>query len=298
MIRITLIVALFLVLFSSAKAQGSSASSSQLKIPLTARSAALGESTVADPEQFSSWFINPASLSCTAPLAIELTHSLWMRDIQTEYLAARIPVAKGTLGMAISTNSVPGIEIRDVPGPSLGTFSARFASFQIGYSQNITDDLVLGASGKYLYEKLYVDEATGFGFDAGIIYATPVQGLKAGLAVTNVGGLQQFQSDRSDLPAFSRVGTSYSFRVDDFDFTFLGAWANNLRDPENHLQGSLETTYSQKLSVRLGYQTGYESRALSAGLGIRFEFIQLDYAYVPFALGLGDSHLFSLGYQF
>ena len=298
MIRITLIAALFPFLFSSAQAQGSSVSSSQLKIPLTARSAALGESTVSDPGQFSSWFINPASLFSAAPLAVALTHSQWMQGIQTEFLATRIPVANGTLGLGISTNSVPGIEIRDVPGPSLGTFSARFASFQIGYAQNVTNDLVLGAAAKYLYEKLYVDEATGFGFDAGIIYSTPVQGLKAGLAVTNVGGLHQFQHDGSDLPTFSRVGASYAFRMNEFDFSLSSAWAKNLRDPESHLQGSLEATYSQKVSLRLGYQTGYESRALSAGIGIQLDFIQLDYAYVPFALGLGDSHLFSLAFQF
>lgn len=298
MIRKALFAALLLFVFSSARAQGSSVSSSQLKLPLTARSAALGESTVSDPGHLSSWLVNPANLFSAAPLTVALTHSQWMRDIQTEFLATRIPIASGTLGVGVSTNSVPGIEIRNVPGPSLGTFSARFASFQIGYAQNVTNDVVLGASAKYLYEKLYVDETTGFGFDAGIIYCTPVQGLKAGLAITNIGGLQQFRNDRSDLPTFSRIGASYAFQQDEFDFCFSGAWANNVQDRESHLQGSLEATYSQKVSLRFGYQTGYESRALSAGIGIRFEFVQFDYAYVPFALGLGDSHLFSLGFQF
>ena len=298
MIRSLLLMSLLLFALSLAGAQGSSTSSSQLKIPLTSRSAALGESTVSNPGQFSSWSVNPANLFSDSPLAVALTHSQWMQEIQTEFLAARIPVASGSLGIGVSTISVPGIEIRDVPGPSLGTFSARFASFQIGYAQNLTDDVILGASAKYLYEKLYVDEAAGFGFDAGIIYITPVQGLKAGFAVTNIGGLEQFQNDRSDLPTFSRAGATYAFRQNDFDFSVSGAWAHNLRDPENHAQASIEASYSQKVSLRFGYQTGYESRALSAGIGIRFEFIQFDYAYVPFSLGLGDSHLFSLGFQF
>jgi hypothetical protein len=298
MIPKTIIAAISVLVVSSAQAQGSSASSSQLKIPLTARSAALGETTVSDPGQLSSWFINPANLFSNAPLAVELTHSQWMQEVQTDFLATRIPIASGALGLGVSTNSVPGIEIRDVPGPPLGTFSARFASFQIGYAQNVTDDLILGASAKYLYEKLYVDEATGFGFDAGIIYCTPVQGLKAGLSVTNLGGLQQFRNDRSDLPAFSHIGASYALQQDDFVFSLAGAWAQNLRDSESHLQGSLETAYNHTVSLLIGYQTGYESRAFSAGIGLRFEFMQLNYAYVPFRLGLGDSHLFSLGFQF
>lgn len=298
MIRYIFLVALLLVSLSLAWAQGSSTSSSQLKLPRTARSAALSESTVSDPGQFSSWDVNPASLFSQSPLAVALTHSQWIQDIQTEHIAARIPVFGGNLGLEVSANSVPGIEIRDVPGPSLGTFSARFAAFQIGYAQNLSHDIIFGASAKYLYEKLYVDEATGIGFDAGMIYNTPVQGLTAGFAVTNIGSLQQFRNDRSDLPAFSRVGASYAFRHDDFDFSFSGAWALNLRDPESHMQAGFESIYAQKLSLRLGYQSGYESRALSAGIGIRIDFVQFDYAYVPFGLGLGDSHLFSLGFQF
>ncbi len=298
MIRKASSVALLLFVCLSARAQGSSASSSQLKIPLTARSAALGESTVSDPGQFSSWFVNPASLYSSAPLSVALTHAQWIQEVQTEFIATRIPVADGSIGVGVSANSVPGIEIRDVPGPSQGTFSARFASFQIGYARSLSDDLIVGASAKYLYERLYVDEAAGYGFDAGIIYCTPVQGLKAGLAVTNIGWLHQFENERSDLPTFSRAGASYAFQQDEFEFSFSGAWADNLRDQENHLQGSLEATYSQKVSLRLGYQTGYETRALSAGIGIRLEIVQLDYAYVPFGLGLGDSHLFSLAFQF
>ena len=298
MIRKAFFAAILLFVSSPARAQGTSVGSSQLKIPLSARSAALGESTVSDPGQFSSWLVNPANLFSVAPLSVTLTHSQWIQTIQTEFLAVRIPVAAGTLGLGGSINSVPGIEIRDVPGPSLGTFSARFASFQMGYAQAVTRDVVIGASTKYLYEKLYVDEAAGFGFDAGLTYSTPLPGLNVGFAVTNLGRLQQFQNESSDLPTFSRVGASYALQQDEFDFSFSGAWANNLRDHESHLQGSLEAVYSQKVSLRCGYQTGYESRALSAGLGIHFDFIQLDYAYVPFSLGLGDSHLFSLGFQF
>jgi hypothetical protein len=298
MIRYAFIVVLLTVALASSGAQGLSASSSQLKIPLTARSAGLGESSVSDLGQFSSWYLNPANLFNESPLTVALTHSQWIQEIQTEQLAARLPVAGGSLGLGVSTNSVPGIEIRDVPGPSLGTFSARFVSFQVGYAQNLTNEIILGASAKYLYEKLYVDEAAGFGFDAGMIYVSSIQGLKAGVAVTNIGGLQQFQNERSDLPTISHLGGSYSIRQDEFEFDFSAAWAHNLRDAENHLQVGLESSYSRQVSFRFGYQTGYESRALSGGIGIRFDFIELDYAYVPFSLGLGNGHLFSLGFQF
>jgi hypothetical protein len=293
-----MIVSLLFAAGSFAWSQGSSVSSSQLKLPLSARSAALGEGTVTDPGQLSSWALNPANLYSSAPMALMITHSQWIQGIQTEGMGARIPLFGGAFGVGVWSNSVPGIEIRDVPGPAIGTFSARFSVFQAGYADDVTNDFTLGASVKYIYEKLYVNEATGYGFDIGMLYRTPLSGLNAGFAVTNLGSLRQLQDERSDLPTFVRPGVSYYFQEQDFEFMAAGAWSANVHSPESHLQLSLESTYHQQISLSFGYQTGYETRALSAGIGIRINPIQLDYAFVPFSLGLGDSHLFSLGFQF
>jgi hypothetical protein len=230
-------------------------------------------------------------------LTIALTHAQWIQDIQSEFLAAQIPISLGTIGIAVSTNSVPGIEVRDAPGPAIGTFSARFATMQVGFATNAIQSLSLGVSAKYLYEKLYTDDATGFGIDVGMLYRTPIRGLQAAVSVTNAGSLEQFRRERSDLPTCLRGGATYSFSLDDIVFSASAAVTNDLQQAENHLLGSLETTYKNLVSVRLGYASGYESRGLTAGLGIRYEFLQFNYAFVPFSLGLGDAHLFSLGFQ-
>lgn len=292
------LVALLVLIPSFLLAQGSSTSSSHLKIPLNARSAALGEATVSDAGQFSSWLLNPANLYSRESFAVALTHSQWLQDMQSEFIGTQIPVSIGTVGVAVSTTSVPGIEIREKPGPAVGTFSARFASLQLGYAGSPSDDIVLGASAKYLYEKLYTEDATGLGFDVGMLYHTPIHGLQAGASVTNIGSLQEFRNDRSDLPTFARVGASYFFAYDEFAFSVSAAMANNLQHSEKHAKGSIEATYSSLVTLRFGYESGYDSRGLTAGLGVRYEFVQFDYAYVPFSLGLGDGHFFSLGFHF
>jgi hypothetical protein len=279
-------------------AQGASTSSSQLKIPLDARSAALSEANVADAGQVSSWLLNPSNLYTRGSLTVALTHVQWIQDIQSEFLAAQIPMSLGTIGIAVSTNSVPGIEVRDIPGPAIETFSARFATLQVGFAGEVIQSVSFGLSAKYLYEKLYTDDATGFGVDVGMVYHTPIAGLQAAVSVTNAGSLEQFRRERSDLPTFFRGGATYAFSLDDLAFAASAALSNNLQYTENHLLGSLETTYNDRVSVRVGYASGYDSRGLTAGLGIRYEFLQLNYAFVPFSLGLGDAHLFSLGFQF
>jgi hypothetical protein len=289
---------LMAILPSSLLAQGYSTGSSQLKIPLTARSAALGEATVSDAGQLSSWLLNPANLYGQGPPSVALAHTQWIQEVQAEFLATQIPLSLGTIGFAVSSISVPGIEVRDAPGLAIGTFSARFASLQVGFASSPIENVSLGVSGKYLYEKLYSDEATGFGVDIGLLYNTPIKGLQAGVAVTNAGSLGQFRTERSDLPTFARGGASYAFTLDDFVFSTSAALASSLQFSERHLLGSIEATYDNLFSVRFGYESGYDSRGVTAGLGVRYEFLQFDYAYVPFSSGLGDGHLFSLGFQF
>lgn len=296
--KLTFPIAILVVATSSLLAQGTSTGSSELKIPLNARAAALGDATVSDGGQLSSWLLNPANLYSNGPVSVALSHSQWIQEVQSEFLGTQIPLTFGTLGFALSTNSVPGIEIREIPGPALGTFSARFAAIQIGFAASPIENVSLGASAKYLYEKLYADDATGIGIDAGVVYHTPVRGLQAGISVTNAGTLRQFRNERSDLPTFMRAGATYSFELPEFGFSASIAGAKNLIYSEHHLLGSIEATYDHFISLRAGYATGYDSRGMTAGFGVRYQFVQLDYAFIPFSLGLGDGHLFTLGFQF
>ena len=281
-----------------ALAQGNSTASSHLSMPFSARSAALGKATVADNGFLSSWLVNPANLGTTGQVSILLTHSQWIQDVQTQHIGTQVPLAFGTIGFLVSSTSVSGIEIRETPGPPIGTFTAHFASFQAGFARKIQESIVAGISLKYVYEKIYVDEATGFGFDVGLTYLTPVQGLAVGLAVTNVGELGKFRSDPSRLPGAARFGGRYLISYDDFEFGLHAAIANDLHLGTTHGHVGVESWYQRTVALRVGYESGFETHGISGGLGVRYSLVSLDYAYVPFSLGLGSAHLFSIGFQF
>ena len=292
-----LTVAAFL-LPCSLNGQGSSPALTQLKIPVNARGSALGDGTVADAGQFSSWSLNPANLYEQGARSLTLTHVQWIQDIQSEFIGVRFPVGNGSVALAISTNSVPEIEVREKPGPAIGTFTARFATLEAGYAVSLFENVSAGVTAKYLYQKLYLDDAVGIGVDFGILYHTPISGLQVAAAVTNSGSLEQFRGERSDLPSFARIGATYQFDLDDFRFRLSAASASSLQASENHLGGSLEGSYDGFLVVRLGYLTGYDSRSIATGVGIVYEFLSLDYGYVPFSYGFGGAHLLSLSFQF
>ncbi|MBI3579276.1 MAG: PorV/PorQ family protein [Ignavibacteriales bacterium] len=287
-----------LLFFELATAQGTSTGSSYLKLPMNARSASLSDAMVADPGIFSSSFVNPANLATQGSYELMLSHTQWIQDVQTEFIAARLPFSFGTFGVSIGNNNVKGIELRDIPGPALGTFSARSAFLQGSFAANVFENINFGGAVKYLYEKIYVDEATGYGFDIGATYKTPVSGLVAGFALTNLGSLGQFRNETSQLPSVARIGATYSFTESDFDCTVGTTLANDTKQSATHMQLGLETIYDKAIAARLGYVTGYENRGLTAGIGIHYSLVRFDYAYVPFSLGLGDAHLFSIGFQF
>jgi hypothetical protein len=292
-------ILIFLLLCTAlALAQGSSTGSSYLSLPLSARTASLGEATVADPRNFASSLLNPANLSSDGPATITLSHSQWIQGIQTEFGGTSIPLSFGTVGFAVTNTNISDIEIREQPGSPIGTFNAHFAAIHLSFARTVLDAVSVGGSVKYLYEKLYVDETTGYGVDLGALYRTPFEGLTAGVSVTNLGRLRQFRSEASQLPSMGRIGGTYGFTLGEFAFTVNAAGAKDLHRSDAHAQVGVETIYDSALAVRLGYQTGYESRGLSAGLGFHFSFVRVDYAYLPFSLGLGDAHIFSLGFRF
>ncbi len=276
-------------------AQGASTGSSQLLLPFHARTASLSNAVVASGESFSSALVNPAALATETETELLLSHSEWIQDIQSEFIGTRLPFRYGTLGVSIANINVGGIELRQRPGPADGTFIARFTAFQLGYAGNVSSDLSLGGTVKYLYEKLFVDEANGYALDLGAIYQTPIAGLSAGVAWTNIGTMNAFRQVSSRLPQQIQVGVAYKTTEGDFDLLPSLDIASKQYFPLSLLLG-LEVRYQSIVSFRAGYRSSSDIRGFSAGAGIHYEFVKLDYAYVPFSLGFGSAHLISLGF--
>ena len=280
-----------------AYSQGTSSGSPYLRFPITARSAALGETLVAEPGNIGSAGINPANLYRTTGGEIVLSHTSWIQDVQTEYFSAGYPMSFGTVGVSLLSSGIPNIEIRDIPGQALGTFSARSAYVQASYATSIDSSVRIGVNGKLLYEKLYVEESTGYAFDLGIIYESPIPGLLAGLSASNVGAMSQMVNQRSELPVQLRMGITYRFAVEDFEVFVASQFTRESKQLNNSAHAGLELDYRQMLALRIGYQTGYEARALSAGFGLHYQWVKFDYAYIPFSYDLGNAHLFTLGFD-
>lgn len=278
-------------------AQGTSPGLSYLLLPVHARTGALGGAVVASQGEFSSSLANPASLHTQGGPELMLSHSEWIQDVRSEFIGTRIPVSIGTLGLGITNVNVQGIELRQRPGPADGSFTARFAAIHLSFARTFGSDLTFGITAKYLYEKLFVDEANGYSIDAGILYKSPIPELSIGLALTNTGTMSAFRQVRAKLPQQIQVGASYKLTQGDLEI--LPSLTGVVRtSADTRVAAGVETWYQKSIALRLGYDLSGHIRSVSMGAGIRYEFLTFDYAFVPFSLDFGNAHLFSLGFEF
>jgi hypothetical protein len=286
----------FILLPTIVLSQGTSRGVASLKLPMTPFIGATGESFIADPTALQSILINPANIASRESYGVMFSHTEWIQDIRTEFLSIAAPFRYGSLALSIANTSVDGLELRTIPGPPIGTFNTQSTSFQLTYGIKVTETISLGIAPKYLYEKIFVDESTGWGIDIGTLYTPSVEGLTLGFALTNLGSLSAFRNERTDLPSQLRLGGTYSFSLDVVSFRTAMAFSSELGVSVNHISIGTEATYNDAVTARFGYKTGYEYRGFSAGVGLRYSIVMIDYAYIPSSSQMGNSHIISIGF--
>jgi hypothetical protein len=270
-----------------------------LKLGVGARAIGMGEAYSAAATDPSAMYYNPAGMTRSHLPQILLMHKEWIQGVTTEYLGAATALNSLRLGVSINATTVGDIEIRTTPGPAIGTFSARNAAIGFSASYDLSDELAIGATGKYLYEKILVAEASGLGLDFGASYRTPWN-LRLAAAYLNLGSLGVLGEESSTLPKMFRAGGAYDLNLEGITSTVTLAsdLVSLSGEGRTHLHLGAEIEYRRVAALRLGYQTGYEGKAFSTGIGLRYGMFNFDYAFVPFRYDLGTTHTVSLSMEF
>jgi hypothetical protein len=181
----------------------------------------------------------------------------------------------------------------------LAEFSAHDLAFGLTYAKLLGRSIQIGLTGKYLYEKIYIETASGFAIDCGIIYNSPLAGLLFGAAVQNLGKTNKLKEKRISLPNTIRVGIAWPIPSQ-----WLGGKALlatdvvKITNEDLHVHFGAEYEVFGRATFRAGYQTGYDEKGLSAGFGLYAGRFGFDYAFVPYGSDLGSVHRFSLGIAF
>lgn len=262
-----------------------------LKIGVGGRAAGLAETQVAAVNDPTAIYWNAAGLERSQGTVALFSHASWLQGISADFLAVTFPALRGAMGLALHVQNVPDIQHRTTASPEpIGLFDAHDLVLALAYGRALRDRLRVGLTLKYVYERIYIESVSGVAVDAGILLKDLPGGLRLGAVLQNLGRTSRFRREAITLPVLVRVGFAYSMRacpctiMSDI-FVFRGG------DSGATVAG--EYVFQEVLAVRTGYQFSRENRGIAGGLGLQWGRLHLDYGYMPFASGLGDTHRLS-----
>ncbi len=300
---LTFVIALLLLMCNTALGQESGLTF--LRIGTNAAAGAMGDAQVSNSRDAFSTYWNPAGLAAEQSNSAALSHHIWVAQTRTYSLAARFRSGnRGGVGLFLTALDSGDLEARENPGSPAGVFDAQFVSVGASYGRSF-GPVGIGATVKYLSERIFTNSATGYAFDFGFQADFLGEGLKIGAAIQNLGEMSTLNSVASELPETMRAGISlYPFRVLAMaDGTVLlnafitGEVSHIIPSETTRYHLGLAAEVIELVTVRAGYITNDALRGITFGGGLGSNGFLFDYAFIPFDNGFGGpGHVLSLLY--
>lgn len=278
------------------------------------RAQALGNAYVSVADGPEALFWNPAGAASATTREIEFAYLDYLQGYKARTLAYLQPMGKTIIGVTFNYMDMDGFDYRDEYGnqqPVVGKPVQNFVG-SLSLARGFLDQkLQIGATAKYINEKLDTYRYTNVGFDVGA-KARPWKWLGLGGAIVNIG-------DKDEMPRGWRLGAD----IDTKYWTLSGEYMKYVDDKGRYGIG-LEIHIPEDLlqvarfDLRVGYydreSTGYsdsenlKSLGLDATSKVSFGFgiysselfgygASIDYAVTPFG-ALGTSQQIAVSVQF
>ncbi|MHB2025910.1 MAG: PorV/PorQ family protein [Elusimicrobiota bacterium] len=294
-----------------------------LEIPTSARIEAMGETMAAASSGAESIFLNPAGLAqmdnqSSGTQATEAPDTQGRSQISLDYSDLLATTYAGSTAYAYSLGSAgvlaagliyfsqaPQTAYDDL-GNSLGSFTPSDMAFSLGYAKNvrgvrvggdvklIRSQIASGASGQ--------SEAVDLGFEAPNVGNVNDGAVDVGASISNLGPGIAVGGQTSPLPTEMRGGFFWHAAPS----LGLGMDADFSKDQDPYVTIGAEWTLRQpswSAALRAGYDESVGRQGLggfagaSAGAGLTWQNLRLDYAWAPFS-DLGMTNRISIAFSF
>ena len=272
-----------------------------LLIGVDARAAGMGGAYSAVSDGVSAAYWNPAGLTSLKGGEVILGHFSLYQDINMEHGSLAWQLSdRVTMAASVSYLGYGTIDGRDINGLSIGEISAYDFCGGISAGYAISPEISVGLTGKFINQKLDDLNGSTFAFDIGSRYQH--EKFSVAVVLSNLGPDQKFESVSEPLPSVGRLGIAVRpMKADllasiEFEKRFHGG---------SVVRQGFEFGFSDQYFIRGGYNyyANQDNRSFGSGLflgaGVRFNRVQLDYAYTPTEhYSSEDLHRFSLILKF
>ena len=305
-----------------------------MKLGVGARAIALGGTFVAQADDLSALYWNPAGLSNISGGAVQFSHTEYLADISYNYAAFGINVGQlGTIAASLLYLDSGDMEVRTTANPE-GTgelFKKQDLALQLSYARALTDRFSIGTTFKFIREQIWHSSASAMAFDVGVLFTTPYENLRLGASMSNFGPKMQMSGrdiifstdpapnqegnveivnseylvDKFPLPLMFRVGLAWDAISTPNHQIVLMTDAAHPNDNSEYLNMGIEYQFRDLFALRSGYRNAFETdgeQGLTMGGGINLRIdrstkVSFDYAYADFGR-LEQTHWYTLNLQF
>lgn len=246
-----------------------------LQIAPDAISGALGDAGAAyEPNAYSAHWNNAKLAFAPLDMSLSTTYTPWLRKLDSEmnflYLGAYKRINKrSAVGASLTYFTLGKIEHTDDQGNTRGEFRPNEFVIDATYSMKLSDYMALGATARFIHddltqgldvEQMTTKAANGLAADVGLYYQQDInknQQIAAALTISNLGSKLSYSDDDTEnefLPANIRIGSRYTYEVDDYNKINLLLDLNKLLVPTPPLWNSEDSTWIGAYENRADYR--------------------------------------------
>ncbi len=241
---------------------------------------------------------NPAGLGVLAGVETGWHHASRLGGAVAETILAAVPVGKlGGLGVSVDYVDHGSFDSMDSSGKLTGTYRAGSVGGSLGWGCPVVADMSVGVAVRGVQQTLADSAYTSVAGDVGVLWKG-MPNLTVGAAVANMGT----SGSASALAMVLRAGASYTMDLGTISRLLMAAATEAQAGGVARVDVGVEDTLFSRLAVRAGYRLNLATTkvtgltGLTAGLGVTFGALALDYAYLPMG-ELGNSQRVSLTYR-
>lgn len=270
-----------------------------LKLGAGADAIARGSAMTATATGAEALFYNPAGLAQSSGSSVMMMHNQNIFGVSNDILGSAVALGDWSLGLGIQAASVNGIQIRDAATDNpIGTFTSIDGALTFGAAVKLSDEVSVGMNLKALIEKIYINDAFGAVVDFGGIYRPANTNFIFGIALQNIGAMGVLNDEAVAVPAGIRGGGAYTGTIGAASnlctYTASLDIIKTYADAGFHLLCGVELAYNSTFFFRAGYGTGFDASGFSTGVGVKYHFLQFDYALSPYSQQYGTANTLSI----
>ena len=253
---------------------------------------------ISSSSELASFLRQPASSTIEAHKSIGASHIIWLADTSCDNLYYSWSNRKSHFGLAFRSLDYGELEIRDDNGMLIGHYSPLDIDLLGNYAKRLTPSLYAGVNAGIAYEKLDTDSSLGLHTDLGVTWLTPIAGTQFNLSVRNLGVSSAMDEERTLFAPSLEMDLSKSINYQNTDITFELSGIKAVDENWKAAVSSEIELFQRLLALRIGYKINYDAENLTAGLGLNWKNLSIDYGWGSFSDHLNNVHSFGLSYHF